>query len=220
MIQTHLMKLDAPYPALNIRGIFARHVATLIEVRTTIDPKTGEETIKTISHPVVDYGDNDYAGVVYEDINLENCEIMPKLLPMVDFHTIVHNAQSMFGKSLVSLRPEVIVGQLSNVGVTVDFPKKKDADGYDTDEPADVIDVAISMGYSKEHNFWWAESDIFSFCFDAREMESDKALLKYIREMRSYYYKAFPNYKFDILFHSNQKEVQYLINELNANPHL
>ena len=65
MIQTHLMKLDAPYPVLNIDGQIVRHVATLIEVREVYDKKTGESKIKTISHPVVDFGDNRYSGLVY-----------------------------------------------------------------------------------------------------------------------------------------------------------
>ena len=82
MIQTHLMKLDQPYPVLNMKGVLARHVATLIEIHTVVDPKTGEETIKTISHPVVDYGENNYAGVVYEKIELEDCEILTSPLRM------------------------------------------------------------------------------------------------------------------------------------------
>lgn len=220
MIQTHLMKLEPPYPVLNMKGEFARHVATLIEVRTAVDPITGEEKIKTVSHPVVDFGDNNYSGVVYEDINLENCEILPKSLRMVDFHSIVHEAQSMFNKKLYSLRPEVIVNQLADLGVTVDFPKKTDAEGYETNEPAEVIEVPISMGYSEKEGFWWAESSMLSFCFDAREMKTDKDLLNYIREMRSAYYRAFSDKKFDIIFHSNYKETQHLVDELNANPHL
>lgn len=220
MIQTHLMKLEPPYPVLNMKGTFGRHVATLIEVRTMIDPHTGDEKIKTISHPVVDYGDNNYSGVVYEEINLEECDILPKLLPMLEFHSIVHGAQSMFNNKLYSLRPEVIVAQLKALGVTVNFPKEKDAEGFDTNEPAKVIEVNISLGYSERNQYWWAESDIFSFCFDARDMKSDKELLNYIREMRSGYYAAFSEYQFDIVFHNNREEAQYLIDELNRNPHL
>lgn len=82
MIQTHLMKLDAPYPVLNMKGVLARHVATLIEIHPAVDPKTGEETIKTISRPVVDYGENCYAGIVYEKFELEDCEILDSPLPM------------------------------------------------------------------------------------------------------------------------------------------
>ena len=72
----------------------------------------------------------------------------------------------------------------------------------------------------KVESGWWAESSMLSFCFDAKEMESDKALLKYIRQMRGEYYNAFKDRSFDITFHSNQPEVQYLIEELNRNPHL
>jgi hypothetical protein len=67
------MKLDKPYPVLNIDGVIVHHVATLIEVRPNIDPKTGDECIKTVSHPVVDYGDNHYSGIVYDEKNLEDC---------------------------------------------------------------------------------------------------------------------------------------------------
>ena len=220
MIQTHLMKLEPPYPVLNMKGTFGRHVATLIEVREAYDQNTGEETIKTISHPVVDYGNNNYSGVVHEDVILEECDILPCLLPMLEFHSIVHNAQSMFNHKIFSLRPEVIVAQLRALGVTVDFPKKKDADGYETSEPAEVIEVKISLGYSEKNKYWWAESDLYSFCFDAKDMQSDKDLLRYIREMRSSYYMAFSDLHFDIIFSSNHKEAQYLIDELNANPHL
>ena len=218
MIQTHLMKLDKPYPVLNMKGVLARHVATLIEIHTVIDRKTGEETIKTISHPVVDYGENNYAGVVYEKIELEDCEILTSPLRMPDLHSIIHSNLSMFNHKLINERPEFIIWRLHHLGITIDWPKKTDADGFETDEDEDHIVVPISMG--KVESGWWAESSMLSFCFDAKEMESDKALLKYIRQMRGEYYNAFKDRSFDITFHSNQPEVQYLIEELNRNPHL
>ena len=218
MIQTHLMKLDQPYPVLNMKGVLARHVATLIEIHTTVDPKTGEETIKTISHPVVDYGENNYAGVVYEKIELEDCEILTSPLRMPDFHSIIHESLSMFNHKLINERPEFVIWRLHHLGITIDWPKKTDADGFETDEDEDHIVVPISMG--KVESGWWAESSMLSFCFDAKEMESDKALLKYIRQMRGEYYNAFKDRSFDITFHCNQPEVQYLIEELNRNPHL
>lgn len=46
MIQTHLMKLDQPYPVLNMKGVLARHVATLIEIHTVVDPKRARRPSK------------------------------------------------------------------------------------------------------------------------------------------------------------------------------
>ena len=218
MIQTHLMKLDAPYPVLNMKGVLARHVATLIEIHPAVDPKTGQETIKTVSHPVVDYGENNYAGIVYEKLELEDCEILTSPLPMHQLHSIIHSNLSMFNHKLFNECPEFIIWRIHHLGLTIDWPKKKDSEGFETDEDEDHIVVPISMG--KAESGWWAESSALSFCFDAKEMESDKALLNYIRNMRSEYYHAFKNRKFDITFQNNQPEVQYLIDELNKNPHL
>ena len=220
MIQTHLMKLDAPYPVLNIDGQLVRHVATLIEVREIFDAKTGGEKIQTISHPVIDYGDNYYSGIVLYDKEVEECEVLSKVLSQPDFHIMVHNAQQMFNPKVISQKPEHIVQRLTDFGISIEWPKQKDEDGYDTDEKATVVEVPISLGYSKEHGYWWAESSVMAFCFDAKGKNSDKELLNYIREMRSSYYKAFPDRQFDIVFRNNQKEVQYLIDELNQNPHL
>ena len=220
MIQTHLMKLEAPYRVLNIDGQLVRHVATLIEVRETYNHIKDEETIMTISHPVIDYGNNAYSGIVLYDKEIEECDVLPKVLSQPDFHLMVHNAQQMFNPKVISQKPEHIVQRLADFGISIEWPKQKDEDGYDTNEDATVVEVPISLGYSKEQGYWWAESSVMAFCFDAKGKKSDKELLNYIREMRSSYYKAFPDRQFDIVFRNKQNEVQYLIDELNANPHL
>lgn len=220
MIQTHLMKLEPPYPVLNIDGQIVRHVATLIEVHEVYNPHKDVETIKTVSHPVIDYGDNAYSGIVLYDKEVEECTVLPKVLSQPDFHIMVHNAQQMFNPMVISQKPEHIVQHLADFGISIEWPKQKDADGYDTDEEAKIVEVPISLGYSKERGYWWAESSVMAFCFDAKEKISDKELLNYIREMRSSYYKAFPKRQFDIVFRNKQSEVQYLIDELNKNPHL
>ncbi len=219
MIQTHLMKLDQPYPVLNIDGMIVRHVATLIEVHPTIDQKTGEDCIRTVSHPVVDYGDNHYSGIVYDEKDLEDCEVLTSPLSAIDFHLMVHNTQQMFNPAVISQKPEHIVKRLAKFGIDVKFPKKQDADGYDTDEDADVVRVALSLGEA-ENGRWYAESSLDEFCFDAKNFESKKALFTYIRDMRSSYYKAFSNRKFSIVFFNNLPEKQALLDELNENPFL
>lgn len=219
MIQTHLMKLEPPYPVLNIDGNIVRHVATLIEVRPTFDSKTGEERIKTVSHPVVDFGDNNYAGIVYEEKDLEDCEVLKSPLSMIDFHLLVHNSQRMFTPGIISQRPEYIVSRLNKLGISIEWPCKLDAEGYETDEPADVIQVGLSLGETPNGR-WAAESRLADFCFDAKDKSSKEALLSYIRDMRSSYYQAFKDRKFDILFFSRNPEEEALIDELNANPHL
>lgn len=219
MIQTHLMKLEPPYPVLNIDGQIVRHVATLIEVREAFDPKTGEEKIKTISHPVVDFGDNRYSGLVYEDKDLEECEALNPVLSQVDFHLMVHNAQHMFNPLVISQKPEHIVKRLRKFGIDVEWPMKKDAEGYDTNEPEDRIEVRISLGQSPKGT-WAAESSLHQLCFDAIDMESDQKLMQYIRDMRSSYYKAFPERKFDIVFCNNDPKSKRYLDELNQNPHL
>ena len=219
MIQTHLMKLDAPYPVLNIDGQIVRHVATLIEVREVYDPKTGEEKIQTISHPVVDFGDNRYSGVVYEEKNLEDCDVLQPIISQVDFHLMVHDAQRMFNPLVISQKPEHMVKRLRKFGIDVEWPMKKDAEGYDTDVPEDRIEVRISLGQTPKGT-WAAESSIHQFCFDAIDMESDQKLMQYIRDMRSSYYKAFPERKFDIVFCNNDPKSKRYLDELNQNPHL
>lgn len=219
MIQTHLMKLEAPYPVLNIDGQIVRHVATLIEVREVFDPKTGEEKIQTISHPVVDFGDNRYSGVVYEEKNLEDCDVLQPEISQVDFHLMVHDAQRMFNPLVISQKPEHMVKRLRKFGIDVEWPMKKDAEGYDTNEPEDRIEVSLSIGQTSKGT-WAAESSIHQFCFDAKDMKSEKELLQYIRDMRSSYYKAFPERKFDIVFCNNKPEAKRYIDELNQNPHL
>lgn len=219
MIQTHLMKLEPPYPVLNIDGTIVRHVATLIEVREVYDKKTGEERIKTLSHPVVDYGENHYAGVVYEDKTIEDCEIVPPVLSQLDFHLMVHESQRMFNENVITRTPEQIVRNLSRFGVTIEWPMKKDADGFDTNEPETVIDVPLSIVKVKDGT-WAAESSLHYLCFDAKGLGSEKELLDHIRNLRSSYYKAFPDRQFDIVFHNNMPETKYLLDELNANPHL
>ena len=219
MIQTHLMKLDAPYPVLNIDGQIVRHVATLIEVREVYDKKTGESKIKTISHPVVDFGDNRYSGLVYEDKDLEECDVLQPMLSGVDFHLMVHDAQRMFNPMVMSQKPEHLVKRLRKFGIDVKWPMKKDADGYETNEPEERIEVGLSLGQSS-NGLWAAESSIGEFCFDAKGMESEQKLLQYIRDMRSSYYKAFPERKFDIIFRNNDPEMKRYLDELNANPHL
>lgn len=99
------------------------------------------------------------------------------------------------------------------------FTKDPD-DGFPKDGTQEKDDPKNTVAQRDGMSLGWAESSMLSFCFDAKEMESDKALLNYIRTMRSEYYRAFKDRTFDITFHSNQPEVQYLIEELNSNPHL
>jgi len=219
MIQTHLMKLEPPYPVLNIDGTIVRHVATLIEVREAYDSVTGEERIKTVSHPVVDYGDNEYAGVVYDDKELEDCELIAKTMRPADFYLLTFHMQRQYGKDAPMGRPEYIVARLKEVGVTIQWPVKKDADGLDTDEPEDHFDISISIGESEKVGWWMESGDLF-FEFNGNGFKSAQELLNYIRNTRSSYYRAFPEHQFDIVFHSNMPEAQPIIAELNANPHL
>jgi len=213
------MKLDPPYPVLNIDGQIARHVATLIEVRPAIDRKTGGERIKTISHPVVDYGDNYYSGIVYEDKELADCEVLRSPLSMMEFHMMVRDSQSMFNPRTISRKPEQIVNRLNKFGISVKFPCKQDADGFDTDEPADVVKVEIWLEQNKDGS-WGAESRGTDFCFDCTKKNSKEELLRYIRDMRSSYYQAFKDKKFDIVFYNSVPASKPLLDELNANPHL
>lgn len=219
MIQTHLMKLEPPYPVLNIDGTIVRHVATLIEVREAYDSATGDERIKTVSHPVVDYGDNEYAGIVYDNIELEDCELIAKEMRPADFYLLTFHLQQKHGRMAPMSRPEYIVARLKEVGVTVKWPMKKDKDGFETDEPEDYFDIGISIDKSEKVG-WWIESGNFFFEFGGNGYKSEQDVLQYIRETRSSYYRAFPEHQFDIVFHSNMPKAQPLIAELNAHPHL
>lgn len=219
MIQTHLMKLEPPYPVLNIDGTIVRHVATLIEVREAYDRKTGEERIKTVSHPVVDYGDNEYAGIVYDNVLLEDCEPIAKEMRPADFYMLSYDMRKKHGRTSPMSHPEYIVARLKEVGVTVKWPMKKDKDGFETDEPEDHFDIPISIDKSEEVD-WWIESFDFFFEFGGNGYKSEQDVLQYIRETRSSYYRAFPEHQFDIVFHSNKAKAQPLIAELNAHPHL
>lgn len=219
MIQTHLMKLEPPYPVLNIDGTIVRHVATLIEVRETYDKTTGEERIKTVSHPVVDYGDNEYAGVVYDDKVLEDCELISKQMHPADFYLLSFHIQKEHGRHAPMSRPDYIIARLKEVGVSVEWPVKKDADGIDTDEPEDRFDIGISIDESEKVG-WWMECDSSFFNFNGNGFKSSQELLQYIHELRSSYYRAFAEHQFDIVFHSKMPKAQPLIAELNANPHL
>lgn len=219
MIQTHLMKLEPPYPVLNIDGTIVRHVATLIEVREVYDSKTGEERIKTLSHPVVDYGNNHYAGVVYEDKTIEDCEVLPPEISPVTFYMLLTDIKEKVSPNSIAWRPDIVVSRLEKLGVTIQWPTKKDSEGFDTDIPEDKFSIGLSMNKLKDGT-WVCESGDNFFCFDGGRFKSDKELLAYIRNLRSSYYKAFPDRQFDIVFHNNMPETKYLLDELNANPHL
>lgn len=104
-------------------------------------------------------------------------------------------------------------------GIDVEWPVKKDAEGYDTDEPEDRIEVGLSLGQTSSGT-WAAESSINQFCFDAKDMESEHKLLQYIRDMRSSYYRAFQERRFDIVFRNSDPKAKRYLDELNANPHL
>ena len=157
MIQTHLTKLEAPYPVLNIDGTLVRHVATLIEVRQTYDKATGEERIKTVSHPVVDYGENAYSGVVFYDKEIEDCQIISREMLPVDFYLLTADTIQKHGRRSPMCRPDYLVARLKNLGVTIQWPVKKDSEGFDTDEPEDRFEVKISIGKSEKVD-WWVES--------------------------------------------------------------
>lgn len=219
MIQTHLMKLEAPYPVLNIDGTLVRHVATLIEVRETLDSKTGEEHIKTVSHPVVDYGENAYSGVVFYDKEIEDCQVISREMLPVDFYLLTADAIERHGRKSPMCRPDFLVSRLKNLGVTIQWPVKKDDEGFETDEPEDRFEVKISIGKSEKVG-WWVESGDNFFEFGGNGYQSEQDVLTYIRDTRSSYYRAFPERQFDIMFFSKMPEAQPLIKELNDNPHL
>ena len=130
MIQTHLMKLEPPYPVLNIDGTIVRHVATLIEVREAVDRATGHACIKTVSHPVVDYGDNEYAGVVYDKKQLEDCELIERNMRPTDFYLLVYHMTQEHGRTSPMSKPDYIAARLREMGVAIMWPMKKDKDGF------------------------------------------------------------------------------------------
>lgn len=219
MIQTHLLKIEPPYRVLNIEGDLVRHIATLIEVREVFDPRSHEERIKTISHPVVDYGNNNYAGVVREDVTLEDCEILSNPLSPIAFYLLADEVKRKFNFSSFASDPERLVKRLKALGIAIEWPMKKDAEGFDTNEPEDRFEIPISIDHSEKGN-WGVESGDNFFSFDHIGCASEQALLNKIRETRSSYYKAFSDHQFDIVFRSNMPEAQHIIAELNANPHL
>ena len=114
---------------------------------------------------------------------------------------------------------EWLIARLKEVGVSVEWPVKKDADGIDTDEPEDRFDIGISIDESEKVG-WWMECDSSFFNFNGNGFKSSQELLQYIHELRSSYYRAFSEHQFDIVFHSKMPKAQPLIAELNANPHL
>lgn len=219
MIQTHLMKLEAPYPVLNIDGTLVRHVATLIEVRQSFDKNTGEECIKTVSHPVVDYGENAYSGIVFYDKEIEDCQVISREMLPVDFYLLTADAIERHGRKSPMCRPDFLASRLKDLGVTIQWPVKKDDEGFDTDEPEDRFEVKISIGKSEKVG-WWVESGDNFFEFGGNGYQSEQDVLTYIRDTRSSYYRAFPERQFDIVFFSKMPEAQPLIKELNDNPHL
>ena len=219
MIQTHLMKLEPPYPVLNIDGTIVRHVATLIEVREAVDRATGHACIKTVSHPVVDYGDNEYAGVVYDDKVLEDCELIERNMRPTDFYLLVYHMTQEHGRTSPMSKPDYVAARLREMGVAIMWPMKKDKDGFETDEPEDHFDIGLSVDKSEKVD-WWVESGDNFFLFGGNGYKSAQDVLDYIRETRSSYYRAFPEHQFDIVFHSKMPNAQPLIAELNANPHL
>ena len=219
MIQTHLLKIEPPYNVLNIEGDLVRHIATLIEVREVFDSRSREERIKTISHPVVDYGNNNYAGVVMENVTLEDCEILSNPLSPVAFYMLSSDVKRKYNFSSFASDPERLVKRLKALGITIEWPMKKDAEGFDTNEPEDWFKIPISISHSGNGS-WGVESGDNFFCFDHKGCVSEQVLLNKIRETRSSYYKAFSDHQFDIVFSSNMPEAQHIIAELNANPHL
>ena len=204
---------------LNIDGTLVRHVATLIEVRQTYDKVTGEERIKTVSHPVVDYGENAYSGVVFYDKEIEDCQIISREMLPVDFYLLTADTIQKHGRRSPMCRPDYLVARLKNLGVTIQWPVKKDSEGFDTDEPEDRFEVKISIGKSEKVD-WWVESGDSFFEFGGNGYKSEQEVLTYLRDTRSRYYRAFPEHQFDIVFYNKMPEAQPLIKELNNNPHL
>lgn len=59
MIQTQLLKLEAPYQIISYGGEVALHVATLIVTQEKTDSK-GRSKLETHCHPVVNYSDKEF----------------------------------------------------------------------------------------------------------------------------------------------------------------
>ena len=135
MIQTHLLKLDAPYPVLFHNGIFARHLATLIEVKENADGK-----LETTSYPVIAYNDKAYAGTVWDTTNLEDCTVLDAEISMFDYWQMVADSQRDERRGILrTVWPEMLTSQMRNFGISMKWPKKMDADGLETDEDEDRI---------------------------------------------------------------------------------
>ena len=75
------------------------------------------------------------------------------------------------------------------------------------------------MGHTAEG--WWVESGTETFFLGKGRLATQKDFEDYLKDMRSRYYKAFPEHQFDIIFETyTDNEYQPILDKLNAHPHL
>lgn len=139
MIQTQLLKLDAPYQVIYCGGEVGLHVATLIVVDERRDTEGNYLGVETHSHPVVSYVSKDHPedgsllypqtseGVVWNKAELKDCTSIiladGRLLDFQDYMCII--------RGWLSDRPDYplyitqLAGRLEMLGVIVDVPPFK-----------------------------------------------------------------------------------------------
>ena len=209
-MQTHLLKLDPPNRFIfdEKYGRVGKVIAVLLQPNENED---SSEYGRTVSVPIVDL------AYTWDGTDLAECRVLcDEFCPRISFEMYIDCLMSVrssqwFPNGFFSVYH--FGSQLNNLGIRVLFPGEGEKEG----EHEVTVKTTLFLGVD-EKGVYWVENAFGGFYFGGR-YESAEKLRDAILQRRNDYYRSFPQKRFIISLHTDNKEFQPMLDEINNTPY-
>lgn len=211
-MDTQILQVREPYNYIHCNGSTALHVATLIVYEAKVN-KSGEYTLETHSHPIVQYFDRP-GGTVWNKAELRDCDVIcseaDMMIPLKKYRMILSRYPETYETEYegigTSLNP-IWKRDLEDMGIKVGWPTEKDG----SEQNDFLVKLEFSRGKSSKFLCRDCYSDFF-FYIESDSLEDLKASLIHARD---WYYWVFSEHSFKISFVSNDHQFDDFLAEIN-----
>jgi hypothetical protein len=212
-MDTQILQVREPYNYIHCNGSTALHVATLIVYEAKVN-KSGEYTLETHSHPIVQYFDRP-GGTVWNKAELRDCDVIcseaDMTIPLKKFRKVLSHYpetyETQFEGKGISLNP-IWKRDLEDIGIKVGWPMDKDGKEQEV--------FYIELEFSRGKNSKYVCKDRYCDFFFYIESDSKKDLWASLLHARDWYYWVFSEHTFRIEFVTDNHEFDDILSEINS----
>lgn len=221
LMNSKLLKLNAPYNVIYAGGKVGRHIATLMVWND--DKEMGGGIMDAASYPVIDEGEEFPAGTLIDYAELHDCRVLcpyseKEGCPATDLYSVAKIIEYDF-QQIEPAGAEYILERMKLLGCKIAMPTEKDKETgkevyqIDFDVTLYVRKLSGPVANDNEGVFRVTSNHFSGFYFEAEGTPEE--IQRDIRYQRSVYLGAFLDEISSISFHTNDLYKAKWVEELN-----